>query len=260
MDEKTEQGSFIFYLHELRRRLIFCLISIAIIFSILVFFSNDLYLYFANPLLKHLPSASSMIATSVMSPLIAPLKLAFVMSIFMTIPILLYHLWAFIAPGLYEKERKLVAPLVTVSAGLFYLGVLFAYYVTLPLMFSFLVKLAPKGIIVMPDMNAYLSLVLKLFFAFGVSFEVPVLVFLLVKTGFTSVEKLQSQRSYVIVGAFILGMLLTPPDVVSQTMLALPIWFLFEIGLYFTKVLTAREDRESAKKEGEHDNEENRDL
>jgi len=228
------------YWVELRRRLLYALFAVMSVFLALCYFSNDLYYYLAIPLLKHLNVGSGLIATGIVSPFLVPLKLTLVVAIFITIPFLLYQLWAFIAPALYQQERRLVWPLLFSSSLLFYLGVLFAYFVVFPLVFGFFVNTAPKGVDVKPDISQYLDFSLRLFFAFGAAFEVPVAIILLVKTGFTSVANLRRKRPYIIVAAFVIGMLLTPPDVVSQVLLALPIWLLFELGLvcarFFVKV------------------------
>ncbi len=226
---------FLSHLVELRDRILKSLLVVAILFVILFSFANDLYTFLADPLMRLLPKGSTMIAIEVASPLIAPLKLTLVLSFYLAIPFILYHLWAFVAPGLYQHEKKLVMPLLISSSLLFYLGMAFAYYVVFPLVFGFFVSVAPIGIAVSTDISHYLDFVLQLFFAFGVAFETPVLTIILIWTGITTAEDLAEKRRYIIVGAFTVGMVLTPPDVFSQITLSLPIWGLFELGLWLSK-------------------------
>jgi len=208
------------------------------IFIVAFPFANDIYTYLAAPLMKHLPAGASMIATDVASPFLTPFKLSLVLSIFVAMPYILYQIWGFIAPGLYRNERKLVLPLVASSTLLYYLGMAFAYFVVFPLVFGFFVSVAPEGVTVMTDIAKYLDFVLKLFFAFGLAFEVPVATVLLVLSGLTTPDALVQKRPYIIVGVFVIAMLLTPPDVISQTMLALPVWFLFEVGIIASRMVT----------------------
>jgi sec-independent protein translocase protein TatC len=231
------QLPLISHLVELRDRLLKAVLVILIITAGLIPFSNDLYQILAEPLLRHLPESSTMIATQVASPFLTPFKLTLSTAILIAIPILLYQLWAFIAPGLYEDEKKLVFPLLLVSTVLFFLGILFAYFVVFPIVFGFLTQTAPEGVAVMTDISSYLDFVLKLFFAFGLAFEVPIATILLIRTGVTTVEGLREKRPYIIVAAFVIGMLLTPPDIISQTLLAVPVWLLFELGLISAKFL-----------------------
>ena len=182
-----------------------------------------------------------MIATEVASPFLTPFKLALMSAVFLSMPVALYHFWAFVAPGLYRKERRLVFPLMVTSTILFYLGMAFAYYVVFPIMFAFFQAVAPEGVTIATDISRYLDFVLKIFFAFGLAFEVPIATILLVWAGFTTPEALRKKRPYVIVGAFVLGMLLTPPDAISQTLLALPMWALFELGILFSKLYVSRQ-------------------
>lgn len=226
-----ESGGIIAHLIELRSRVLKSLLSVFVVFLCLVYFAQDLYQYLAMPLVASLPEGASMIATDVASPFLAPFKLTLVLSFFVAIPFVLYQIWAFVAPGLYRKEKKLVAPLLASSTLLFYSGMAFAYYVVFPLAFMFFNSVAPEGVLVSTDISSYLNFVLKLFFAFGVAFEIPIAVILLCWTGVTTAEKLAKKRPYVVVGAFVVGMLLTPPDVISQTLLAIPMWILFEIGV-----------------------------
>lgn len=223
------------HLVELRDRLLRVLLSVVIFLLLLFPFANDLYTLLARPLLKHMPQGTSMIATEVASPFLTPFKLALVLAIFISMPVALYQLWAFVAPGLYKHEKKLVFPLMITSTILFYLGMAFAYYVVFPLMFAFFNATVPEGVAIMTDISKYLDFVLKIFFAFGIAFEVPIATILLVWAGFTTPEALAAKRPYVIVGAFVLGMLLTPPDAISQTLLAIPMWVLFELGIFFSR-------------------------
>ena len=223
------------HLLELRDRLLRIIAIVMLFFLSLVYFANDIYHYLAIPLTSQLPEGSSMIATGVATPFFTPIKLTLVLAFFLAIPAILYQAWAFIAPGLYKHERKLIAPLVISSALLFYLGMAFSYYVVFPLAFSFFTSTAPQGVTIATDISNYLDFVLKLFFAFGLAFEIPIATLLLCWTGATTPEKLKEKRPYIIVGAFVIGMLLTPPDIISQTLLAVPMLILFELGLLFAR-------------------------
>ena len=223
------------HLFELRTTALRCIISIILITIILLPFANQIYSFIATPLIAKLPEGSSMIATEVASPFFAPFKLTLFCGIFFSIPYILYQTWSFIAPGLYINERKLILPLLISSSLLFYLGIFFAYYAVFPILFAFLTTTAPSNITIMTDINHYLDFILKLFFAFGISFEIPIATILLIKSNFITIEKLSSNRPYIILFAFFVGMLLTPPDVISQILLAIPIWVLFEIGLVLGK-------------------------
>lgn len=239
-----EEGSLISHLLELRDRLLRSVLALIIIFVPLAFIANDLYEFLAKPLMEQLPEGTSMIATEPHAPFFVPFKFAFAVAFAISIPYLLYQMWAFVAPGLYRHEKRLVFPLLVSSSILFYLGIAFAYFVVFPLIFSFFTHSAPEGVAVMTDINSYLSFVLKLFFAFGVAFEVPIATILLVKMGIATPESLAAKRPYLIIGAFILGMLLTPPDIFSQTMLAVPIWLLFEAGLYASRKFIKSKDED----------------
>jgi len=228
--DDTEQP-FIQHLVELRDRLLRIVLAVAAVFLVLVPFSNTLFTVLSGPLLAHMPEDSSMIAIEVASPFLIPFKLTLFLALFISIPFVLYQLWSFVAPGLYRHERRLVFPLLVSSTVLFYAGAAFAYFVVF---FAFFTSAAPEGVSVMTDISRYLDFVLTLFFAFGAAFEVPVLTVLLVWTGIVTQDGLREKRPYVIVGAFVIGMLLTPPDVISQTLLAVPVWLLFELGLYFS--------------------------
>ena len=228
---------FFSHLVELRDRLIRMVAAVVVLLVILFPFGNDIFHLLAQPVMDALPEGNSMIATKVLSPFLTPLKLAFVASVFLAMPYLLYQMWSFIAPGLYQHEKRLAMPLLVSSIALFYLGAAFAYLVVLPLLFPFLVGVTPQDVEVMPDIADYLDIAIRLFFAFGMAFEVPIATILLVLAGATTPERLVEKRPYVIVGAFVIGMLLTPPDIISQTMLALPMWVLFELGLVISRML-----------------------
>ena len=242
MDSKDEINnsfkSLVPHFQELKSRISKCLLFVLVFFIILFPFSDVIYTQLAEPLISKLPEGSNMIAIDVASPFFIPFKLVMILSVFISIPYLLYHLWMFTAPGLYEKEKKLVLPILVSSSILFYLGAAFAYFVVFPLIFAFFISIAPEGIAVMTDISRYLDFVITLFFAFGFAFEVPVITVLLVLTNVSTPTSLSKKRPYVIVGAFVIGMLLTPPDIISQTLLAIPIWFLFEVGIIFARILT----------------------
>lgn len=241
--ENSEQQPLISHLVELRDRLLRGILAILIIAICLLPFANELYLILSAPLMEHLPETSSMIATEVASPFLTPFKLTLTAAIMLAMPILLYQLWAFIAPGLYQHERRLVFPLMFASTVLFILGIVFAYFIVFPLIFGFLTQAAPEGVAVMTDISSYLDFVLKLFFAFGLAFEVPIATLLLIWTGISTRESLTQKRPYIIVGAFVIGMLLTPPDVISQTLLAVPIWLLFELGLLVSRFIPKNREK-----------------
>lgn len=244
-----QEQPFLAHLVELRDRLLRAVIVVLVIFLGLFSFANDLYHLLAAPLLAKLPEGQTMIATGVISPFLTPFKLALVASIFLAMPFILYQVWAFIAPGLYRHEKRIAFPLLVSSVFLFYLGMAFAYYVVFPLVFGFMATTTPEGVVQAPDISQYLDFVLKLFFAFGVAFEVPIATILLVLAGVTTPESLTAKRPYIIVAAFVVGMLLTPPDVISQTLLAVPMWLLFEIGVFFSRVLLRRREQDAAERE-----------
>jgi len=241
-----KQQPLISHLIELRDRLLRSILAVAVITVCLLPFSNDLYSFISEPLLKHLPETSTMIATEVASTFLIPFKLTLSFAILLAVPIILYQLWAFIAPGLYDNEKKLISPLLFASTALFFLGIIFAYYVVFPLLFEFFTQAAPAGVAVMTDISSYWDFVLKLFFAFGIAFEVPIATLILIWTGVSTTESLAQKRPYIIVGAFVIGMLLTPPDVLSQTLLAVPVWLLFELGLFSSRFLPKRANEEAA--------------
>mgnify|MGYP000173185660 FL=1 len=228
------------HLLELRTRLLRAVVSVLVIFCSLYYFANDLYLIVSEPLRALLPEGSSMIATDVASPFFTPFKLTLMTSVFIAMPYMLFQIWGFIAPALYEKEKRLAYPLLFSSIVLFYLGMAFAYFVVFPLVFGFFTSTGPEGVTVMTDISRYLDFVLKLFFAFGVAFEIPIATIILVAAGITDTKSLTEKRPYLVVGCFVIGMLLTPPDVISQTLLAVPMWMLFEVGVLFAKLIEKR--------------------
>lgn len=236
MNSSTDQATpLVAHLIELRNRLLYALIAIAVVFLALVGFANNIYAFVAEPLLAFLPEDGTMIATEVATPFLTPFKLTFFVAFVVALPFVLYQIWAFLAPGLYAKEKTLVIPLITSSVLLFYIGVAFAYFVVFPLVFGFFTSMAPEGVTVMTDIASYLNFVLKLFLAFGIVFEIPVAIILLIRSGFISPDSLNNKRPYVVVACFVIGMLLTPPDVISQLLLALPMWLLYEIGVFIGK-------------------------
>ncbi|MCW5588249.1 MAG: twin-arginine translocase subunit TatC [Legionellales bacterium] len=244
MTTPIQHSNFVQHLLLLRVCLVRCLIVIGLLFLVFLYFAQELYHYIALPILSILPSGSSLIATNVISPLLVPLKFAFIFSCFCGMPYILFQLWQFIAPGLYSDEKYFAFTLLGLSTLLFYLGVAFAYFIVCPILFRFILNFAPVGIKVTPDIQFYLDFILRFLFAFGISFEVPVVMLLLQKIGISNYESLKQKRPYFIVIAFIIGMLLTPPDVLSQILLAIPLCLLFEIGLllcrcFSREVLTA---------------------
>ena len=241
---EPQEATFISHLLELRDRLLRAVGAVLLLFLLAAPFANTLYEYLAAPLMSALPEGNTMISTEPHGPFFVPFKFAFAFATAVAMPYLLYQLWAFVAPGLYDSEKRLAVPLLISSSGLFYLGILFAYFIVFPVIFAFFTSTAPEGVAVMTDINAYLSFVLKLFFAFGLAFEVPVATVLMVRMGVTTTTSLAAKRPYIIVGAFVVGMLLTPPDLFSQTMLAIPVWILFEAGLYVSKMVKPRESED----------------
>jgi sec-independent protein translocase protein TatC len=223
--------SFMAHLVELRTRLLNAVVAVLIVFVCLFPFASKLYTLLAEPLLSKLPKGGQMIATDVTTPFFVPLKVALMAAFLISLPYVLYQVWRFVAPGLYEHEKRLVWPLIIASTILFFCGMTFAYVVVFPIVFGFITASAPMGVAVMTDIDKYLSFVLTMFMAFGLTFQVPVAVVLLVRMGFVSVEKLREIRPYMVVGAFVIGAIFTPPDVVSQSMLALPLWLLYEAGI-----------------------------
>lgn len=249
MKTKPDPDSLLGHLVELRNRLLRCVIAVLIVFSALAYFARDIYALLAEPLLAVLPEGTSMIATDVAAPFFAPFKLTFIVAICLAIPYILWQVWQFIAPALYSREKKLMAPLVFSSTLLFYAGIAFAYFVVFPLIFAFFTSVAPAGVTIATDISSYLDFVLKLFFAFGLSFEIPIAILLLIWSGSVTRQALAEKRPYIIVGAFVLGMLLTPPDVLSQTLLAIPMWLLFEAGLWLSRFYQPKTDEPSQEQE-----------
>jgi len=236
-EENLAEGSLISHLLELRDRLLRAVISVGVLFVPCAFFSQELFTLIATPLIEKMPQGTSMIATSVVAPVIAPLKLALFVALFAAMPYVLYQAWAFVAPGLYKREKRFAIPLVISSIVLFYAGVAFAYFVVFPLMFGFLTSTAPVGVQVMTDMTNYLDFVVLLFFAFGVAFEIPVATVLLAATGIVRVETMTKNRGYVVLGIFVIAAFLTPPDALSQSFMAVPMYLLYEIGIVLSRVL-----------------------
>jgi sec-independent protein translocase protein TatC len=237
---ETAQETFLSHLFELRDRLVRSLVALALIFIPTFFYAAELYDLLAMPMMRTLPQGSKMIATGVITPFFIPMKIALMVSFLIALPYLLYQAWAFVAPGLYAHEKRLVVPLIISSTLLFFLGMAFCYFVVFQTVFSFIAQFAPKSITVAPDIEAYFNFVLGMFIAFGVTFEVPVVVVVLVMTGVISVEKLREIRSYVIVGAFVVAAVVTPPDVVSQLMLAIPLCILYELGIFVAQFVERR--------------------
>ncbi len=243
-EQKMEnEQPFMAHLIELRDRMLRIVIVVMAIFLVLFFFANDLYQLVAEPLLEQLPEGSTMIATGVAAPFLTPFKLSLVASIFIAIPFIFYQFWSFVAPGLYNHEKRLALPLIASSVVLFYAGILFSFYIVFPLMFAFFTATTPDGVAMMTDISQYLDFILKMFFAFGIAFEVPIVIIVLTLTGVTDADKLATKRPYIIVGSFVIGMLLTPPDIISQTLLAIPVWLLFELGIIFSRIIGKRKSQ-----------------
>lgn len=237
MDNPDAEGTLISHLIELRARLLRMLYAVLIVFAVMAPFASDIFGWVAAPLIERLPGSATMIATEVASPFLTPFKLTFVAAIFVAMPVVLYQLWAFIAPGLYSQERRFGIPLLASSIVLFYGGVAFAYFVVFPLIFAFFASIQIGGVTMMTDISRYLDFVMALFLAFGIAFEVPIATILMVWAGFTTPAKLAKKRPYVFLGAFVIGMLLTPPDMISQTLLAVPMYALFEIGIIMSRFM-----------------------
>jgi sec-independent protein translocase protein TatC len=248
-DIDDRELTFMEHLVELRGRLLKACLAVLVVLVVLLPFSRRLYSLLAAPLTAHLPEGSSMIAIDVASPFLTPFKLSLLLALIIAIPVVLYQLWAFVAPALYRHEKRLARPLLYTAVLLFYMGCAFAYFVVFPLVFGFFTSVAPEGVSVMTDISRYLDFVITLFLAFGITFEVPIATIIMVATGVTTVEKLSKMRAYVVVGAFALGMLLTPPDVISQTLLAVPMWLLFEVGLLMSRILLPDKSEQKAEEE-----------
>ena len=243
-EEELQEETLLSHLIELRSRLLKAGSAVLLLFVVLIPFADEVFNRVALPLMEQLPEGSTMIATQVASPFLTPFKTTMFAALFLAMPAVLYQLWAFTAPGLYTKEKRFAIPLLVSSTMLFYLGALFAYVVVFPLMFGFFTSAAPAGVSVMTDISSYLDFVLVLFFAFGLSFEVPIATVILVWSGLTSIESLEKNRAYVFLGAFIVGMLITPPDVISQTLLAVPVYLLYECGILLSKALNTKKEEE----------------
>ena len=239
------------HLTELRTRLLRIVGAVLLLFAGLFYFSQEIYALVAAPLRAYLPEGATMIATGVASPFLAPFKLTMMVALFLSMPIILHQVWGFIAPGLYKHEKRIAIPLLISSILLFYAGMAFAYFVVFPIMFGFFASVTPEGVAMMTDIGQYLDFVLTLFFAFGVAFEIPIATFLLIWIGVVDVATLRKSRPYVVVGCFVVGMVLTPPDVFSQTLLALPMWLLFETGLLFGAMVKRRAEQEADEADSE---------
>ncbi|EAT12364.1 twin-arginine translocase subunit TatC [Bermanella marisrubri] len=235
-----QEQPLISHLIELRNRLLKSLLLVLIVFAGLYSFSNELYLIVSQPLKDLLPEQSSMIATGVASPFLVPFKLSLFAAVFLAIPFILHQAWAFISPGLYQNEKRFAIPLLLSSILLFYAGIAFAYFIVLPIVFGFFTAIGPEGVSFLPDINNILNFILKIFFAFGIAFEIPVATLLMIMAGITTVESLKEKRPYIFIGCFVVGMLVTPPDVISQTVLALPMYLLFEAGILFGNLVQKR--------------------
>ena len=245
--QAENEQPFISHLLELRDRLLRMILAILVFFVAMFPFANEIYVFIADPLMVHLPEGTSMIATQVASPFLIPFKTTLWVALFAAMPVVIYQVWAFVAPGLYKNEKRFAFPLVISSILLFYCGVAFAYMVVFPLIFKFFNAVAPEGVAVMTDITHYLDFVLLIFFAFGLAFEVPIATVMLVWSGLVGTEKLGRARAYVFLGAFVAGMLLTPPDIISQTLLAVPIYLLYEVGIIMSRLLLSKsEDKASA--------------
>ena len=246
--ETLAEGTLISHLLELRHRLLLSMVAIGLAFIPCVLNSNDIFTFIAQPLLAKLPEGSNLIATGVMSPFTTPFKLSFFAALLLAMPYVLYQLWSFVAPGLYRNERRFAVPLLISAIVLFYVGVAFAYYIVFPVMFQFFASTTPKGVSMMTDITQYLDFVLTMFFCFGLAFEIPVAVVLLVVMGLVRIEKLKKHRGYVLIGIFILAALLTPPDAISQVSLAIPMYLLYEGGILMARLLTRNHSPEAQAK------------
>jgi sec-independent protein translocase protein TatC len=236
----SNEQPFLDHVIELRARILRGMVMVLLLFFPIYFYANELYALVAAPLMAHLPNNGNMIATDVASPFLTPFKLSVFAAIFLGMPVLLHQLWSFVSPGLYRHEKRFAMPLLFSSIFLFYLGIAFAYFLVFPLIFQFMVGVTPEGVTMMTDINRYLDFVLKMFFAFGFAFEIPIATLLLAWSGLATADGMAAKRPYVIVGCFIVGMLLTPPDVISQLLLAIPTWLLFEVGIVFARLVERR--------------------
>ena len=249
--ESDQEMPLVSHLTELRTRLLRCVVIILLIFTGLFYFAQDIYALVAAPLRAYLPAGATMIATGVASPFLTPFKLTLMCALFLGMPVILHQAWGFIAPGLYSHEKRIAVPLLISSIFLFYAGMAFAYFVVFPIMFGFFASVTPEGVAMMTDIGQYLDFVLTLFFAFGVAFEIPIATFLVIWIGLVDVATLRKSRPYVIVGCFVVGMVLTPPDVFSQTLLAVPMWLLFESGVIAGAMVKRKRDEQQGEEEAE---------
>jgi sec-independent protein translocase protein TatC len=247
--ETLAEGSLISHLVELRDRLLRAVIAVGICFVPCAIWSKELFTFVATPLMQKLPEGATMIATDPIAPFMAPLKLAVLAALFVAIPVVLYQVWAFVAPGLYRHEKRFAVPLVVSSIVLFYAGASFAYFVVFPLMFQFLTTTAPEGVQVMTDMTEYLDFVVFLFFAFGAAFEIPVATVLLAATGMVKIETMTKNRGYVVLGIFVVAAFLTPPDALSQSFMAVPMYVLYELGIFLSRLLLKERAKRRAEEE-----------
>lgn len=248
-DGEGEEIGFLGHLLELRDRLLRMVIAVGIVFLLLIPVAQELYNLLSDPLVSQLPDGQTLIAVQVAAPFFVPYKLALLVAFVLALPYVMYQVWGFVAPGLYQHEKRLITPLLLSSVALFYLGMAFAYFVVLPMIFNILPGFAPENVAVTPDINEYLNFVMMMFMAFGIGFEMPIATILLISTGIATRESLRNARPYVIVGAFIVGMLLTPPDVLSQVMLAVPVWLLFELGLLASHLFDKQVDKAGEERE-----------
>jgi sec-independent protein translocase protein TatC len=242
VEPEDQAQPLVAHLSELRDRLLRSVLAVLLIFCALFAFANDIYSFVSEPLRELLPEGATMIATEVASPFLTPFKLTMVAAVFIAMPYVLYQLWSFVAPGMYRHEKRLAIPLMASSVMLFYAGAAFAYYVVFPLVFGFFTSVGPGDVTIMTDINRYLDFVLKLFFAFGLAFEIPIAAVIMIRAGITTADELAKKRPYIVVGCFILGMLLTPPDIISQALLAIPMWILFEVGVIFGRIITPEDE------------------
>jgi sec-independent protein translocase protein TatC len=250
---QSKAGSLMSHLAELRDRIVRMMLAVMVLFLGMFYWANEIYIYLAEPLTQHMPEGATMIAIDVASPFLTPFKLVLMLAVFLAMPVILYQCWAFVAPGLYANEKRIAGPLLVSSILLFYGGVAFAYYIVFPLVFGFFTSVGPEIVNISTDIGRYLDFVLALFFGFGLAFEVPIATIILVAIGLTTPQKLGEKRPYIIVGAFILGMLLTPPDIISQVLLALPVWILFEAGLIASKMIFKDREQDTDDEDDEAD-------
>ncbi len=244
--EQDQEQSLVSHLIELRTRLLRAVFAVLILVVLMFPFAGEIYTLIAHPVLNNLSQGREMIATGVLSPFLTPFKMVIILAVIFAMPIIIFQIWSFIAPGLYQNEKRIARPILFSSILLFYAGCAFAFFVVFPILFEFLPSIAPEGVVYMPDINSYLDIVVRLFFAFGLAFEIPVAVVILIVLGVTTAEKLAESRPYVVIGIFVVGMLLTPPDPASQTLLAIPMWLLFECGLLMGKSLRKKRKRNNA--------------